>query len=177
MKAQIIEELASNKQLKQLAKRIARGDELGADVYQELFVALCEMKSDKLIKAYNENYIIYLCITIMNRMVHSPRHHVNKKLICAELPMLGEWQLDIIEDDEDIEIRAEIEQDELDKNNSVKRYINQRLTQKNFYDVTIFTKWYNGQSYRDIAEETGIPLMSVHESVKRSKIKIGQIYG
>lgn len=65
---QIIERLSTDGRFKSICKRIAKKKHLAEDLYQEFFLALCEIKDDRLIEAYEGNYLEVLCVGIINNI-------------------------------------------------------------------------------------------------------------
>jgi len=171
----IISKVAADSEVRRIAKRITNGNEIYKDILQYLYETLLIMADEKVTKAYNEGYLNFLCIRIMNLAFHQKGHPFNKEH--RHLELIGELPDTLTDEHTDNELREQIENDNQEKQSAVTMYLNSEVTQDNFFDVTIFRMWYNGYSYREISSKIAIPTMSVHNSIKRSKETIGKIYG
>ena len=70
-KNDIIEELWKSSFLDDVIHKITSGHRLKDDLKSELFLILCEMKDKKIIQAWKNNWIYYLCINILKKQYHS----------------------------------------------------------------------------------------------------------
>jgi hypothetical protein len=65
---QIIERLSKDGRFKTICRKLARKDYLADDLYQEFFLALCEVKDNRLVEAYENKYLEVLCVGIINNI-------------------------------------------------------------------------------------------------------------
>jgi hypothetical protein len=68
---EIIETLYRSAFIDDVIQNITSGHRLAADLKAELFLILCEMKDNKIVKAHEGNWINYLCINILKKQYHS----------------------------------------------------------------------------------------------------------
>ncbi|MFY8170842.1 MAG: hypothetical protein ACOVK2_06990 [Candidatus Fonsibacter sp.] len=78
-KNDIISDLYKSPILNEIINKITSRHQLTDDLKAELFLILCEMKEDKIIKAHESNYLIYLCINILKKQYHSSTSPFHKK--------------------------------------------------------------------------------------------------
>jgi len=71
LKNNIIGQLWNSSLLNDIIIKITSGHQLKDDLKSELFLILMEMKDDRIIKAHNNNYLIYMCINILKKQYHS----------------------------------------------------------------------------------------------------------
>lgn len=95
-KNDIISDLYKSTILNEIINKITSRHQLTDELKAELFLILCEMKEDKIIKAYNNNYLIYLCINILKKQYHSSTSPFHKKFRKDKFE-----ELDLIDDDND----------------------------------------------------------------------------
>lgn len=70
-KNDIIEILYKSPFIDDVIKNITSGHQLSADLKSELFLVLCEMPDKKIIQAWQQKWINYLCINILKKQYHS----------------------------------------------------------------------------------------------------------
>ena len=70
-KNEIIENLYNSPFINDVIKNITGGHRLTEDLKAELFLILCEMPEDKIVKAWQGKWINYLCINILKKQYHS----------------------------------------------------------------------------------------------------------
>lgn len=182
MKAKVIAELSTSADIIRVAKRIAKGNDIYKDILQYMFETLLKMPDEKIKHAVDNNYLKYLCVRIMNLSMNQPRHPfaIEHNHLAHDVDVLD--YLDKCTD-EPKEISSavytedEIDSDVEDKLSSIKKYLEQEITQDNYFDLTIFKLWSEGMSYRKIAEQVGFHHMVVHNSINRSKAIIREQYG
>ena len=158
-------QLAHNPKIRKIALNIAGGIRFGEDLYQHLFLTLCEKEDQKIIEAYDKKYLEFLCISIMQNNYHSvtsPFYKINRHNISYD--ELHEQHAASIPDNES-EIFEHLENYEL-KIKPIEDYINQQVTQDNFYKITLVRQWANGDSYRTIAKKTKIPMKSIAVAIQ-----------
>ena len=165
MKKEILAKIAVNKKLLKVAHNIANSDGLGDDLFQHLFEVLLNYPDEKIIEAYEQNALDYLAIKIMSNSYHSRtspfarqyRHNHNDY-------RSEEVATKVIEERacDDDENRIELEK----KHQVIDNFLSQQLNQKNFYRLTLFKMWHNGDTYREIARKTNIPMRSIGTAIQ-----------
>lgn len=78
-KNKIITELYNSKFIDEMLLNITLGSDLRFDLKQELFLILLEMDKSKIIDAYENNYINYLCINILTKQYRSKNSEFHRK--------------------------------------------------------------------------------------------------
>lgn len=78
-KETILTQLFKSPILNEIVLKITSRHQLTEDLKAELFLILCEMKEDKIIKAHDNNYLIYMCINILKKQYHSSTSPFHKK--------------------------------------------------------------------------------------------------
>lgn len=161
-KAQIIETLAQDKKLLTIAKNIAGSSGLEMDLYQHTFEALLNMSEAKLLKAYNGGYLQHFTVKIMALSFKS------KKSPFAMKYRHFEHRYNI--EDLDIECPNEIEKikEREQQLKPIEDYINQPITQDNFFDITLIKQWSAGDSIREINKKTKIPMRPISASINKT---------
>lgn len=166
-KGQIINRLAHNVKIKKAAYNI--GGSYSEDLYQHLFLTLCELPAKKIQDAHKKKYIEFLCIKIMQNSFHS-----YSSPFAVQFRQFG-FDESIKQDIEDIDIMEElIENEKLLK--PIETYLNQPINQENFYRITLVTMWANGESYRKIAAKTRIPMRSIAAAIQQAIKEIKECY-
>ena len=94
-KNDIITDLYKSPLLNDIIIKITSRHQLTEELKAELFLILCEMKEDKIIKAQENNYLIYLCINILKKQYHSSTSPFHKKFRKEKFDEM------IIDDDQD----------------------------------------------------------------------------
>lgn len=64
----IIESLTKDGRFKSVCKSIAKKPYLADDLYQEFFLALCEIKDNRLVEAKEGGYLEVLCVGVINNI-------------------------------------------------------------------------------------------------------------
>lgn len=159
-KATIISDLSKSDKIRKAAYRIAGSNIIYKDLYQHLFLVLCELPEAKILDAYEKKYIDFLCIKIMQNNYHSLSSN-----------FAVEYKIHTVTDDlrDDMatyNIEHEAEQMEAmiadnERFCKVHEYLNQPITQHNFFRITLLRMWNDGLSYRKISAKTKIPMKSV----------------
>lgn len=182
MKAEIVATIAKDAEIKRIAKKIARGNEIYNDLLQYLYETLLNMSEEKIKHAVDNNYLKYLCVRIMNLSMNQPRHPFANEHhhLVHDVDILDYIDVCVDEPKETssaVHTDDEIFLDTADKLCSIKKYLEQEITQNNYFDLTIFKLWSEGMSYRKISELVGFHHMVVHNSINRSKRIIRELYG
>jgi len=67
----ILTDLFKSKFMKDLLTTITSNNPLKEELQSELFLILCEMSEEKIVNAFNNNYLNYLCVSIVKNQYHS----------------------------------------------------------------------------------------------------------
>lgn len=105
-KNDILTLLYKSKFIDDLIYKITSGHELGEDLKSELFLILIEMSDIRIQRAYEQNYLNYLCINILKKQYHSntsPFHKMYRKSSASQVPIFNDDdKLEDIIDTDDI---------------------------------------------------------------------------
>lgn len=122
------------------------------------------MPAKKIQDAHEKKYLEFLCIKIMQNSYHSllspfaRQYRQHEYTICITEISHHETQ------DEELSLREQGEQ----QVNEIEDYLNQAITQDNFYKITLLRRWANGESFRKISAATNIPARSIADTVKKT---------
>lgn len=167
--AGIINQLANNKKLKAISTNIAGS--LGEDLWQNLFLILCQMKKSKIISIHKNKSIEFYCINIMSNEYHNKnslfskqyRHQVyDSSIESVNLTIDEEKENENINELKSIDTRE----------NPIYKFFAEKVTQENFYKVELLRRWAEGESYRDISRKTNIPMRSIAASIQKTIIEL-----
>jgi hypothetical protein len=78
-KDDILVQLYKSDFIKDLIWTITSGNQLKEDLKSELFLILFEMDDRRILGAYNNNYLHYLCVNILKKQYHSKTSPFHKK--------------------------------------------------------------------------------------------------
>ena len=70
-KNDILTNLYKSKFIDELINKITSGHQLSDDLKAELFLILVQMSDVKIKRAYEQNYLNYLCVNILKKQYHS----------------------------------------------------------------------------------------------------------
>ena len=132
-------------------------EELRSDLIMQLY----KMDFNKLLMAYNNNYLEYTCFTICSRI---------KK---GKVPDTG---LFYQQRSVNLEIDEEYKYDIEDKNQDITELYNKFLTlvdEQHWYNKTLFKHYYiEGLKLREISELYNINIKSIHYAIEKVKCEI-----
>lgn len=161
-KKEIIEKICGNKEYMRICKRIAEGDPLYEDLYQELILLLLEYDATRLEGIYARgelNWFIVGCLSNMYRSNRSGfhakyRHRQHTVEITYDLP--GNQQaynpeLDRLYDD-----------------------VNKELKNLSWYEQELFRSYLREGSVRKLAARTQIPYRTIGLTVMKVRNKINR---
>lgn len=164
-KEEIINQLAHNPKIKKIAQNIAGAKGLGDDLYQYLFLTLCEMPEEKIQSAHEKKFIDFLAIKIMQNSYHSftspfaiqyRQHIIDAEIEINTFHVCPDKEAETIEALNLHEVKVK----------PVEDYLNQEINQDNFYKLTLLREWAGGSSYRKIAARTKIPMRSIAHAIQ-----------
>ena len=167
-KEAILNELSKNKKLRTIAMKIGGygANGLGEDLYQQLFITLCTMDSAKVVKANDGKYLEFMCIKIMSNAFHNNYGEFAKlyrKPLNVELIEIKDYMVGVEQDEIKMGKDSEVEDME-----TILDFLNQEITQENFYKVTLVKRWVNGESCRKISTMTQIPYRTVAKEIQNT---------
>ena len=154
-KNQIITELYQSKEVEELILKIQPSD-LRDDLKQYVFHVLCEKPDEFIIELNSKNQLKYYAVRIITNSIFSDRSffYVNyrnqKEVYCDQFADIKD---------------EETNHDLLDK-------CEKEVEKLYWYNQELLKLYAKNGSYRAVSQETGIPVKSVHNAVKKAKIQI-----
>lgn len=157
---EIISDLASDAEIKKICKSINLKE--WDDLYQELFVILCEYDEKKLEKVFEKGYLKYFVIrTILNLASPTGKDYQYKKNIVH----VEEWRQITEETDEDGGQQEFIRQREII--GDILREIEQGGREKAaWYKVNLLKLYAENNNISDISRITGIPRKAIKYDIQ-----------
>lgn len=160
-KAQIISDLTKDTSLKRLCNKLAWKQGIANDLYQHLFVVLLEYDEAKILRAYNEGYIVRLAGGIViNSMCSTSSPFAKQYQHLSNCKEINES--DSIEDEAEPSEEDKRREDRIDL---ILDVLEQPVTTENFYRLTLLKEWAKGSSYRQISNKTKIPRRSIETAI------------
>jgi len=153
----IIEDIYFSSSIISYCKTMSRDWE---ELKSQLIIQLLKMKEEKLMNAYNKNYMEYMCFVICKRIVYgrvkgSGTFYMKKKNESLE----EGWGWDIIDDNYNENFYLDDIESEVNK--------------EHWYDKILFNEYYKeGYNYREISEKYGINIKSISYTINKTKKKI-----
>lgn len=167
---QIIEELANTPLYMDICKTYTANDYIKEELYQEFFIVLLKYKEDKIIEMYNNKQLRYFCVGIIKTMATSSKSPFYNKIRKPQLTSIEFNTETEITDDFDNNLDAETLREEF-LNDINKFLMSKENEEKRFwYSKQIFELYFvKGMNYRQISEETLIPITSLYYTVLNVK--------
>lgn len=164
---QIINELADDIKVKDACRRIGGKD--WKDLYQELFVIICEQPEEKIEQIYENNYLQFWIVrTLMNSVTANGRFYKKYHIINVE------GEKDIRQEGEDEWEQKFIRQREIV--GDILREIEQSGRQKaGWYKVNLLRLYAQVQNYSEISRLTGIPVITVSNDIIKFRRELATI--
>lgn len=156
-KDKIIENIYFNKNIISYCRAMSGEWE---ELKSQLIIQLLNMKEDKLMNAYNKNYMEYMCFVICKRIVYGrvkgSGMFYNKNRTTNLDDLDG---FDII--------------DETYENNPNLDMIENEINSQHWYEKILFNEYYKeGYNYREISEKYGINIKSIAYTINKTKKQI-----
>lgn len=130
------------------------------ELKSQLVIQLYNMKYEKLLLAYNNGYLEYMCMTICKRIMYGNVPNTGffyKPDRFADSIIIEECLEDITNEDEQHQ-------------NELLQKIDDILNTLHWYDKTLFEYYYKqGYKLREISDMTEINLKSIHANIKKTK--------
>lgn len=159
-KNDILDELFRSKFIDDLIWTITSGHQLKDDLKCELFLILCEMDDSKIINAYNNHYLNYLCVNILKKQYHSKTSPFHKM-----------WRIGR-PDEEPFDIEDEVISDDCDIIEKVYWFVENKLDLvdrelfKIYYKIGRYDRWVG-----DLRDKTcQKPISSIRKVEKKLAI-------
>lgn len=151
MRNKIIEELYLNSDINNAIGKM-QPYELQDDLKQEVFLVLCEMQEERLLKMYNEGYLKYFIVRTILNMAKSDRSNFAKQFrqVYQEIPVTYE------------------EEKEYDE--SIFEKLDKSLGVLHWYEIGIMKLYAeNGGNILEISRDTKIPYRSLLKTIRKVK--------
>jgi len=105
---EIIDQLYRSYFINDLIDTITSNNKLKFDLKQELFIILLEMPEWRIKRAWNENYLNYMCVNILKKQYHSSTSPFHKKYRAEKFDELTDWNtsdelFDLVDSEENSE--------------------------------------------------------------------------
>lgn len=144
------------------------------ELRSQLLMQLFNMKYEKLLLAYNNNYIEYMCFTICKRIVYGNVPGTGEFYNNKEVPFSQVFEQSTDEDFDKIGLldNITIKEDLIRKSDGseVLDKIDEILNELHWYDKILFEYYFKeGYNLREISELTSINLKSIHANIKKTK--------
>ncbi len=131
------------------------------ELRSELIGQLYKMKYNKLLNAYNNNFLEYMCFTIVSRIKGG---HV------VDTGMFYKHSSVFLETDADIVVETSPEEQDITK---VYERILELVDEQHWYSKTLFKHYYiEGMKLKEISEKYGINMKSIHYAIGKVKSEI-----
>lgn len=158
---EILNAVAKDKEYRKICNSIAKGTGLADDLYQEMFIILCEMEEEKLKALYHEGYLRPFIYRAMFYQFNSPHKQFYKN---------HRQQFEAIP--EGVTHQPELEYDhDIDK---ALQAIETALAAIGWYEETLMKEYIKAGSYRKLEAKTSIPYKSICNTINDTKKKIRQ---
>lgn len=160
MRAEILTQIATDKQCLSASRRISGYSELSDDLFAEMLEALCKLDEPRLIALHENKELLWYSVGVMVRMWQSTsspfyltfRRPLDNKCGNIDLASLREIieEYDLEQDRDEqraIEVAQEVVSEYKDSSN-----------RKEWYDATLFELYMKSKSYKDASRCSKIPL-------------------
>lgn len=157
-KETIILWIYNNKKIERYCKSICPNDY--QELISELVIQIYKMDYQKLLLAYNTNYLEYLCFTISKRIIYG---NISSSGIFYKRRQTSELQ------DNHLDIKDIIDEEEQE----ILERIKELIERKHWYGKTLFKLYYvEGYNLREISEKYGLNIKSIHYAIDKIKKEI-----
>ena len=147
---ELLIELSKDVKIKEACKKIGYPNH--EDLYQELFIILCELPTEKLQKIKQDGYLHYWVVrTLLN--ITSPRGSFYKKYYIINDEGAGEKLTEQAEENEQL-LELESKRTEIEK--LLERYEQSGQEGSGWYKVNLLKQWIEVGSSRKLSKLTGI---------------------
>lgn len=194
---QIINEIAHAKDLPNICRKVAKGDDRAKDLFQHLILNLLEMPDEKLFDIYNRGNLRVYCLGFVYRSwysktstfgqmyQHAHYHLVSDSVDIGKMEAIRDEQfIDNQYDDEPYKLKdARLAMYKIADDNTEKTYhdlldkVDDQVTSmsadpQQWYDAKLLQIYSEVRSVRKMSKEIGIPYKSIHNSIQQAKCRI-----
>ena len=137
------------------------------DFKQHFYVQMLEMKEDKVLNAYSNGYLDWLCIRVITNQYNSNTSSFYNLYRDYNKPTTGYIQFEDVNESDIVYVNDNLEKqgEDLNKFKNIEKLLNDR----HFYHKQLWYMYYiEEMSYRDIEKQTGINFQSVRSSVLKT---------
>lgn len=160
--SEIITSIANDKEIKKVAMIIAKGNDVGNDLFQEMLIILIDENQDKLAGIFKRHETKWYCTRIMNNMFKGKHTPFYKKHLSVNS------NTDMRVYMEDREVWPEIIN--IDRFNKI-------LSEIDPHELALIKTTTEYKSFNKLAREIGIPQRSLWDWVDKIKKQIKEKYG
>jgi hypothetical protein len=157
----VLNEPSKDAKIKEACKRIGYPNH--DDLYQELFIILCELPKDKLNEIYSNGYIHYWVVRTLTNMV-SPYGKFYKKYKVTYDDTEADKKLTDTEDEGSGE-ELERERERAEVESLLTKYENSGRDGFGWYKVTLLKAYAEVGSYRKLSKLTGIHFITIAHDI------------
>lgn len=168
-KEKILSDLTKRADIKQVIRNITKNDVYyGEELYQELFIILCEQPEEKIIQMHCEGWIDHFIIRVLNNSFNSttsPFYHKVKKGVQNKIDHIDEENgIDHMEeliDKHSSEVSAQYEAEVA--------LVSEEIEKLYWYDRDIVKLWLKLGTVTAVSKQTGIGTFPLRQTMKSSK--------
>lgn len=170
---EIIKELYCSNDLDDCIRKTVRHDHR-QDFKQELFLLLYEKPHELLISLYNTSGLTYYVVKIVLNLVNQKRNVYHKKYNDQNITYDSDKLVHISKEDVCITERMQKEQHEAMLINEINNGLDETFGNP-YYRLLVYMVKDHG-SMREVSRQTGIPVSSISESIKKVRNHLNKIY-
>lgn len=156
---EILNQVSQDKEYRKICNSIAKGTNLANDLYQEMFIILCELDEEKLKAYHGEGYLRFYTYRAMYYQFTSPHKEFYKNYRQKYTPIPQDLT---VEDTCDYDPQIDI----------ALNAIEQALSAIGHYEETLMKEYLKAGSYRKLEALTTIPYKSICNTINDTKKKI-----
>lgn len=155
---EILNQVTKDKEYRKICNSIAKGTGLAEDLYQEMFLILCELPEEKLKALHGEGYLRPFIYRAMFHQFNNPYEKFYKAYRKTSVPLTQEHTHTQTEYDKDIDTAINA--------------IETALAAIGWYEETLMKEYIKVGSYRKLEAKTSIPYKSICNTINDTKKKI-----
>jgi hypothetical protein len=156
----LLDQIAKDEKIKDACKKIDYRNH--KDLYQELFIILCELPAEKLEQMYSNGYLQYWVVRTLLNMT-SPRGNFYRKYYIINDESEADKRLEEIEEDKSELFELEKKRREVEA--LLQKYEEKGRDGFGWYKVTLLKLYSEVGSYRKMGELTGISYRTICEDI------------
>lgn len=151
MRDSIINSLSQDTSIQDACKKI--NYKQWRDLYQETFIALCEMKNDKLLKANEKGYLKWMTVNIIRNINKNKQRPQSALYLIADRAIEGDIRENIGR------VNIDILEEMLDQKLSADEKLK-------FYESRLMRAYLKYGTYRNISKQCNIPYCTIQNTIK-----------